>query len=123
VVAEVNEFFGGRLARLAACGLPAERVALDVGIGFGKRLEDNLQLLARLGAFSKWNRPLVLGASRKSFLAQMSGAAPPERLPASLACACWAVQQGAGIIRTHDVAATRQAVELTGRLMERQIDA
>jgi dihydropteroate synthase len=123
VVAEVNEFFGGRLARLAACGVPAEQVALDVGIGFGKRLEDNLQLLARLGAFAKWHRPLVLGASRKSFLGQMSGASPPERLPSSLACACWAVQQGAGIIRTHDVAATRQAVELTGALSQRQIDA
>jgi len=123
VVAEVNEFFGGRLARLAACGLPAEQVALDVGIGFGKRLEDNLQLLARLRAFTKWQRPLVLGASRKSFLGKMSGASLPERLPASLACACWAAQQGAGIIRTHDVAATRQALELTGALMQRQIDA
>jgi dihydropteroate synthase len=123
VVAEVNEFFGGRLARLAACGVPAEQVALDVGIGFGKRLEDNLQLLARLRAFTKWQRPLVLGASRKSFLGQMSGASLPERLPASLACACWAAQQGAGIIRTHDVAATRQALELTGALMQRQIDA
>ncbi len=123
VVAEVNEFFGGRLARLAGCGLPAEQVALDVGIGFGKRREDNLQLLAHLGAFTKWQRPLLLGASRKSFLGQMSGAAPPERLPASLACACWAAQQGVGIIRTHDVAATRQAVELTRCLMEGQIDA
>jgi dihydropteroate synthase len=123
VVAEVNEFFGGRLARLAACGVPAEQVALDVGIGFGKRLEDNLQLLARLRAFTKWQRPLVLGASRKSFLGQMSGVSLPERLPSSLACACWAAQQGAGIIRTHDVAATRQALGLTGALMQRQIDA
>ena len=49
---------------------------LDVGIGFGKRLEDNLQLLARLDAFTKWNRPLLLGASRKSFMGQMSGRGP-----------------------------------------------
>jgi dihydropteroate synthase len=123
VVAEVNEFFGGRLARLAASGVKAEQVALDVGIGFGKRLEDNLQLLARLDAFTKWNRPLLLGASRKSFMGHISGAPPQDRLPASLACACWAAQHGAGIIRTHDVAATRQAAELTRALAEREIDA
>ena len=123
VVAEVNEFFGGRLARLAACGVAAEQVALDVGLGFGKRLEDNLQLLAHLGAFTKWGRPLLLGASRKSFLGRMSGASPAERLPASLACACWAAQHGAGIIRTHDVAATRQAVGMTRCLARGQIDA
>ena len=123
VVAEVNEFFGERLARLQASGVAAEQVALDVGMGFGKRLEDNLQLLARLDAFAGWQRPLVIGASRKSFLGQMSGAPPRERLPASLACACWAARQGAAVIRTHDVAATRQAVELTGSLMQRQADA
>jgi dihydropteroate synthase len=123
VVAEVNEFFGERLARLQACGVAAEQVALDVGLGFGKRLEDNLQLLARLEAFAGWNRPLVIGASRKSFLGQMSGAPPRERLPSSLACACWAARQGAAVIRTHDVAATRQAAGLTGSLMQRQADA
>ena len=120
VMAEVNDFFGERLNRLAACGVTAGQVALDVGIGFGKRLEDNLQLLAHLQAFTKWGRPLVLGASRKSFMGKMSGASLKERLPASLACACWAVEQGAQIIRTHDVAATRQAVGLTGSLVERQ---
>jgi dihydropteroate synthase len=122
VVAEVNEFFGGRLARLAACGVKAEQVALDVGIGFGKRVEDNLELLAHLRAFSKWERPLLLGASRKSFMGNIAGASPQDRLPSSLACACWAVQEGAGIIRTHDVAATRQAVAITRALAERQID-
>ena len=123
VVEEINEFFGGRLARLAACGVQAEQVALDVGIGFGKRLEDNLQLLAHFGAFTKWNRPLLLGVSRKSFMGQLFAASPQDRLAASLACACWAAQQGAGIIRTHDVAATRQAVGMTRSLADRQIDA
>jgi dihydropteroate synthase len=123
VVEEINEFFGARLARLAACGVEPEQVALDVGIGFGKRLEDNLRLIARLDAFTKWGRPLLLGASRKSFIGLKSGASPQERLPASLACACWAARIGADIIRTHDVAATRQAVELTRSLVERQADA
>jgi dihydropteroate synthase len=123
VVEEVNEFFGGRLARLAARGVKAEQVVLDAGIGFGKRLEDNLQLIARLGAFRKWNRPLLLGASRKSFMGQITGAPPQDRLPASLACACWAAQEGAGMIRTHDVAATRQALEMTRCLARGPMDA
>jgi dihydropteroate synthase len=124
VVAEVNEFFRARLARLRGCGVALEQVALDVGLGFGKRLEDNLKLLAELGAFAKWDRPLLLGASRKSFVGKLTRTpTPKERLPGSLACACWAVRQGAAIIRTHDVAATRQAVDLTGSLMERQGDA
>jgi dihydropteroate synthase len=124
VVAEVNEFFGERLARLAANGVKAEQVALDVGIGFGKRLEDNLRLIARLEAFTKWNRPLLLGVSRKSFVGKMTGGRPPEeRLPGSLACACWAAEHGAGIIRTHDVAATRQAAEMTRALKDREPNA
>jgi len=124
VVAEVNHFFGERLARLRACGLEAEQVVLDVGLGFGKRVEDNLQLLAHLDAFAQWDRPLLLGASRKSFLATFAGqSAPRERLPGSLACVCWAVRQGVAIFRTHDVAATRQALGLTGSLMERHTDA
>jgi dihydropteroate synthase len=124
VVAEVNEFFQARLARLRGCGVALEQVALDVGLGFGKRLEDNLKLLAGLEAFAKWDRPLLLGASRKSFVGKVTRTpSPKERLPGSLACACWAVRQGAAIIRTHDVAATRQAVDLTGSLMERQGDA
>jgi len=122
VVGEVNEFFGERLERLNACGLGKEQVALDVGIGFGKRDVDNFQLLASLGEFTKWGRPLLVGVSRKSFLGQTSGAPPKERLPAALACACWAVERGAAIIRTHDVAATRQALELTRSLMEREKD-
>jgi dihydropteroate synthase len=123
VVAEVSGFFGGRLARLAASGVKAEQVALDAGIGFGKRLEDNLQLIARLDAFTKWGRPLLLGVSRKSFIGQMSGASAQDRLPGSLACACRAARHGAVILRVHDVAATRQAVEMTRALAEREIDA
>jgi dihydropteroate synthase len=109
VVAEVNEFFGGRLARLAASGVKAEQVALDVGIGFGKRLEDNLQLLAP-GRLYKMEPPAFAGSLPQIFHGAYIGAPPQDRLPASLACACWAAQHGAGIIRCHDVAATRQAL-------------
>jgi dihydropteroate synthase len=116
VVAEVNEFFGDRLKRLAACGVNPEQVVLDVGIGFGKRPEHNLQLLRHLRRFGEWKRPLLLGASRKSFMGQLLGAKVTERLAASVACACWAVAGGVQIIRAHDVAATRQAVRMTEAL-------
>jgi dihydropteroate synthase len=123
VVSEVNRFFADRLSRLLACGVNAEQVVLDVGIGFGKRVEDNLRLLAGLRGFTKWERPLLLGVSRKSFMGRVVGAGIEERLPPSLACACWGVENGAGLIRCHDVAATRHAVRMTEALMSQQTNA
>jgi dihydropteroate synthase len=123
VVSEVSRFFEERLNRLQACGVNQEQVMLDVGIGFGKAPAHNLQLLAHLACFTKWKRPLLLGASRKSFLGRVVGAKLQERLPPSLACACWGVQNGARIIRCHDVAATRHAVRMTEALMKQQTNA
>jgi dihydropteroate synthase len=123
VLAEVEHFFEDRLKRLLACGVNAEQVVLDVGLGFGKRVEDNLRLLAQLNRFNKWERPLLVGASRKSFVGAASGAKVQERLPPSLACACWSVQSGAGIVRCHDVAATRHAARMTEALMKQQTNA
>jgi dihydropteroate synthase len=121
VASEVDEFFGERLSRLQACGVHLEQVILDVGIGFGKREEDNLRLLAQMRRFTNWGRPLLLGASRKSFMGRLSGAG--DRLAPSLACACWGAENGAQIIRCHDVAATRGALRMTETLMERQTNA
>ena len=111
VVEEVAAFFTDRLARLAGAGVRAEQVALDVGIGFGKTVEHNLALLGALARFTRFGRPLLLGVSRKSFLARVAGEAA-QRLPGSLACAVWAVQQGAQIVRVHDVAETHQALRM-----------
>ena len=116
VVVEVNQFFENRLSRLSAAGVHSEQVVLDVGIGFGKTLEHNLQLLRELGSFRKWNRPMLLGVSRKAFIEKLIGAKVSERLPASLACACWAALNGVQLIRTHDVAETRQALRMTETL-------
>jgi dihydropteroate synthase len=121
VTREINDFFGERLSRLQDCGVNREQVALDVGIGFGKREEDNLRLLVELRHFTKWERPLLLGASRKSFMGRWAGA--KDRLAPSLACACWGVENGAHIIRCHDVAATRGALRMTEALMEQQTNA
>lgn len=118
VLREVDDFFADRLARIRAAGVASDQVILDVGIGFGKTVEHNLQLLAGLPGFRKWERPLLLGASRKSFIGQVAGgAAVAERLPGSLACACWGVEAGVNIIRTHDVSATRQALRLTEAIL------
>jgi dihydropteroate synthase len=119
VVGEVNEFFDERLKRLNAFGIAVDQVILDVGIGFGKTVEHNLQLLAGLNTFTRWKRPILLGASRKGFIGRITGAEEPtERVPGSLACACWAVAAGANIIRAHDVGATRQAVRMTESILQ-----
>ncbi len=117
VIREVGDFFEDRLQRLTAAGVNTEQVVLDVGIGFGKTLEHNLQLLAGLRGFTRWNRPLLVGASRKSFIGKLLGADVTERLAGSLACACLAVAEGAAIIRTHDVAETVQALRLTETIL------
>ena len=92
----------------------------DVGIGFGKTLEHNLQLLAALRSFTKLERPLLLGVSRKSFIGQLIPAAAAARLPGALACACLAVEAGVQIIRTHDVAETVQAVRMTEAILAQE---
>ncbi len=118
IVGEVRDFFIDRLNRLAGAGVHAGQVALDVGIGFGKRLEHNLALLAALSSFQTLNRPLVLGVSRKSFVGQLTGAATSDRLAGSLAATLAAVAAGVQMIRTHDVAATRQALQVAAAINE-----
>ena len=120
LLTEVADFFRERLRRLADCGVAAEQVALDVGIGFGKTMEHNLQLLTGLGSFTKLERPLLIGVSRKSFIGKLSGAEAADRLPGSLACATLAVESGANIIRAHDVAETVQAVRVTEAILQRR---
>lgn len=112
VVREVGEFFAERLQHLKAHGVKPEQVVLDPGIGFGKTLEHNLQLLANLGSLNQFTRPLMLGVSRKSFIGKVVAADASQRLPGSLACACLALQSGVQIIRTHDVTETIQAVRV-----------
>jgi len=121
VAREVNAFFSERLGRLLnEAGVPMEQVVLDPGIGFGKTLEHNLTLLAGLKTFTKWRRPLLVGVSRKSFIGRLLGADVQNRLPASLACAALAAGDGANIIRTHDVAATVQAVRMAEAIYSRK---
>jgi dihydropteroate synthase len=117
VVTEVKTFWTDRLERLGQAGISEDQVVLDPGLGFGKAVEHNLQLLAAWPRLTKLKRPLLLGVSRKSFMGRLLGADVNSRLPASLACSCWAVQSGVQLIRTHDVAETLQAVRMTEAIL------
>jgi dihydropteroate synthase len=113
VVAEVAAHLRRRLAAAEAAGIAAERVALDPGIGFGKSAEQSLRLLARADDLAALGRPLLVGASRKSFLARLLGDAPADRrLEASLAAAALAAFLGVRILRVHDVAATARVLKV-----------
>jgi dihydropteroate synthase len=122
VVAEVEAFFRERLAGLERAGVRSERVIFDPGIGFGKTLEHNLQLIGALRRLTKLERPILLGVSRKSFISKVVGADAASRLPAGLACACLAVEAGVQIIRAHDVAETVQAVRMTEAIISKKTE-
>lgn len=118
VVAEVGTFFCERMDRLRDCGVQPEQIILDPGIGFGKTVEHNLGLLGQLGRFARLGRPLLIGVSRKGFIGKLTGAAPEQRLPGALACACLALAMGARIFRVHDVSETVQAVRMAEAILK-----
>lgn len=109
---EVARFLQGRVATLEALGIPRGRICVDPGLGFGKRVEDNLALVARLPLLANLGCAILVGASRKSFIGRISGVAEAGRRQAgSLAMALAAAAQGAHILRVHDVAETVQALK------------
>ena len=112
VVADVRRFLAARRAALQACGIALNRIVLDPGIGFGKTVEHNLELLRRQRELLDLGAPLLVGWSRKSTLGALTGRAVHERQAASVAAALLAVQRGASIVRVHDVAATVDALAL-----------
>jgi len=112
-VDEVYRWLEARLESAVGTGIAPERIALDPGIGFGKRLEDNLDLLRRAGELRSLGRPLIVGASRKSFIGALGdGTDPALRLEGSLAAAARAAEAGAAVLRVHDVAATRRFLDV-----------
>jgi dihydropteroate synthase len=113
VVGEVRDFLVERARRALDAGVP--EVWIDPGIGFGKTLDHNLALLASLRELAATGFPVLVGASRKSFIGALTGGAPPDdRLEGSLAVAVWAVCNGARMVRVHDVAPTVRALRLVG---------
>jgi dihydropteroate synthase len=119
VVGEVRDFLSARVQAFVAAGVSVEYIAIDPGIGFGKTAEHNRLLLAHLDALLPIGRPVLLGVSRKGFLGRLTGRPVAERLPASLAAACFCVARGAAhILRVHDVAATADAAKVLGALRQ-----
>jgi dihydropteroate synthase len=113
VVGEVKAFLEARMAFAVAAGIAEERILLDPGIGFGKTLEHNLELLRRLDELVALGRPVVLGASRKSFLGRITGREDPaQRVAATVAVNVLGFLRGASVFRVHDVAATVDALKV-----------
>ena len=114
VVTEVGQFLHQRLAAAVAAGIDARRVLFDPGIGFGKAVEHNLQLLRGTRALSDLGRPLVVGASRKGFIGRITDEPEPrQRLFGTAATVAWAVANGAAVVRVHDVRPMKQVVRMT----------
>lgn len=110
---EVLNYLGGRVAACEAAGMERGRIAVDPGIGFGKTLAHNLDILSRLDLYEDLGCPVMLGVSRKSFIAKITGEEDPKRrIPGSLASALAGVALGVRLLRVHDVAETRQALDV-----------
>lgn len=112
VVAEVAEYFVEQIARCENAGIPKSKLLLDPGFGFGKNLNHNYQLLARLAEFHHFGLPLLVGMSRKSMVGQLLHVSPEQRVTGSIACAVIAAMQGAQIVRVHDVKETVEAMRV-----------
>jgi dihydropteroate synthase len=116
IVADVTSFFQRSLEIAARAGIPHDRIVLDPGIGFGKTPEQSVICIARLDAWRKFGMPLLVGASRKRFIHTIAPSDPMERLGGSLAAHLLAVENGAAIVRVHDVAPTVQALAVAAAI-------
>lgn len=113
VAQEVKAFLAERMAAAIAAGIARERIIIDPGIGFGKTTEHNLTLLRRAGEFRELAAPVLIGPSRKRFIAQVTGAVEmSDRLPGTLAAVCACILAGVECVRVHDVVAARRAADL-----------
>jgi dihydropteroate synthase len=117
VTGEVGDFLRGRIEACAEAGIPAERLLVDPGLGFGKTLEHNIVLLRNLGVISELGVPVLVGVSRKSMLGALLDAPVGQRLYGGLAVAVLAVVQGARLIRTHDVKPTVDTLKVAGAIL------
>ncbi len=117
VVREVRTFLSERAQQAQDAGIPRDRIVVDPGIGFGKTLQHNLALLRNLPALRALGHPILVGHSRKSFIGDITGAPVDDRVPGTLAVSTLGVAGGADILRVHDVAENRQAVDVADALI------
>ena len=119
VVSDVKAFLEERLAAAVAAGVPEERVQLDPGIGFGKTLQHNLELLRRLDEIAAIGRPVVLGTSRKSFIGRLTGRDVAGRVHGTVATCVMGLERGASVFRVHDVAAVADGLAVAAATLAR----
>jgi dihydropteroate synthase len=117
VVDEIYEYLERRTAIALDAGVPGDKIIIDPGIGFGKTLEHNLTILNKIKEFSYMGYPVLVGASRKSFIGKLLDIDADKRLEGSLAASVWSVINGASILRVHDVAETVQVVKIAGSII------
>ncbi|HLD82529.1 MAG TPA: dihydropteroate synthase, partial [Candidatus Omnitrophota bacterium] len=117
VAEEVIEYLDSRIKQAQGLGVDKEKIIVDPGIGFGKRYEDNLELLKRLSEFKVLGLPILVGPSRKSFIGKVLNVEPNERLFGTIASCVLAVNNGAGIVRVHDVKEVRQALRVNDAIL------
>lgn len=112
LIDEITEYLDKAISEAVAWGIDRERIIVDPGIGFGKTLEHNLEILKRLREFKILGRPMLVGPSRKSFLGKILNAGPQERIFGTVSACVLAVKNGANVIRVHDVKAVKQAFKV-----------
>jgi dihydropteroate synthase len=118
VVAEVRGFLAERMSAAEAAGIDAESIILDPGIGFGKRVEDNLALIEAVDDLAALGRPVLLGVSRKGFIGRILNAPPADRLEGTIGAAVVGLVRGAHILRVHDVKSVGQAARVADAILE-----
>jgi len=118
VVSEVTAYLTERAEYALCCGIARQRIIIDYGIGFGKTPEDNYRLIGASAHFAGLGYPLLAGLSRKSFIGAVTGKPPEQRLTGTLTATVYAVQQGASIVRVHDVAETRELLRVLKELQK-----
>jgi len=117
VIGDILEFLEDRVAAAEEGGVAPQRIMVDPGIGFGKTVEHNLEILSRLRELKALGKPVVVGVSRKSFIGKLTGSPPQDRLEGSIAAAVLAVKEGADVVRVHDVPQTVKALKIANAIM------
>jgi dihydropteroate synthase len=118
VMLEIQEFYADRIEVVRRAGIMEEQIILDPGIGFGKRVEDNLKILKELRKLKELGRPVLIGTSMKSFIGAVTGSTVEERLEGTLASIAVSLWNGADVVRVHDVRSARKVVDLVDAIMK-----
>lgn len=120
VIGEISYFFEEKIKILEKNKIDIERVVIDPGIGFGKRVYDNVEILKNLDKFKKFNRPILIGTSRKSFIGKLLNLEPEERLEPTIATNVYAYLKGANIFRVHDVKEVKKGIDIIYKMEENE---